>query len=145
MTAGRPPKPIATLEAQGTARRGRHDKRKIEPKSGSKITLPATLKGEAARFWKAEIPKLEAMGVLDGIDQRYLIGLATAWANWKSEQAAYDRGEVKITMVATAWATFDKIASRFGMNPVDRTKLATGDNRDDSDPFAEWLKRGGLN
>lgn len=142
----RPRKPIATLEAQGTARKCRHSKRADEPSSGTRVTCPSHLRGVSAKFWKAIVPKLEAMGILDGIDQSQLEGLSIAWANWRNEQKQYTEGVGHIYKVTCAWNSFDKIAGKFGMNPVDRTKLATA-AEEDADPFTEWLKkkRGDLN
>ena len=139
MPRGRPAKPIAVLKAQGTDRKERHSKREIEPASGCCASKPADLVGEAGEFWDSEVPKFQAMGILDGVDQRELVALSKAWANWWTVQEQFENGRAKITAVATAWNTFDKIACKFGMNPVDRTKLAT-EKKEADDPFTEWLK-----
>lgn len=135
----RPPKPIAQLKAQGTFNVTRHGDREDEPSSGTAIVCPDWLDGEALEFWKAQVPNLEAMGILDGIDSSSLAGLCVAWSNWRREQDALDSGTGHIYRVACAWNLFSKIASQFGFDPVSRTKLATTKPVED-DPFTEWLK-----
>ena len=137
---GRPAKPIAVLEAQGTKQKCRHAKRENEVTSGESVQMPDSLTGEAAAFWSRNVPKFEAMGILDGVDTETLVMLCKAYANWHREQEAYENDDKPIRFVVSAWGMFDKLASRYGMTPVDRTKLATEKKADD-DPFTEWLKR----
>ena len=129
---------ISQLKASGSFRADRHSKREQEPTSGTTVKMPRSLKGEAAKFWRANVPKLEIMGVLDGIDEATLVGLATAWANWRKEQAAYEDGTGHVYRVSCSWTCFAKIASRFGLNPVDRTKLGTSE--EPSDRLAEFIR-----
>jgi len=135
---GRPPKPIEILNRQGTSRDDRHAKRAKEPKSGVAIKMPRTLKGDAAKFWKRCFPMLEAMSVTDGVDVFYLERLAIAWANMVVEQKRYDAGETDIYHVGSAWKVFDSIASKFGLSPVDRTKLATSE--EPTDVLMEFIR-----
>lgn len=145
MARGRPRKPIAILKTQGTFNATRHADREHEPTSGTALTCPDWLAGNARDFWDDIVPKLEAMNILDGIDTATLTALAVAWSNWRREQAEYDAGSGHIYRLSCAWGMFDKIASKFGLNPVDRTKLATATPPDEDDPFTQWLARGGLN
>ena len=140
MPRGRPRKPIALLKAQGTFNTTRHDHRQVEPTSGTTVKMPRSLKGEAAKFWKSVVPKLEEMNILDGIDAPYLETLSRSWSNWHKEQAAYEAGDGHIYRVSCAWTMFDKIASKFGFSPVDRTRLAIDRKSNEPDPFEEWLK-----
>lgn len=141
MPAGRPPKPTATLKASGGFRKDRHAGREHTSDSGTTIEQPAWLVGDALEFWQRNVPKLEAMGILDGIDESQLAGLATAWANWRREQNDFDAGNGHVYRVSNAWNMFDKISGKFGFSPTERTKLAIEPPSDELDPFEEWLKQ----
>ena len=138
----RPRKPIAVLKSQGTYNSTRHAEREHTAVSGMSIEQPSWLSGDALEFWQRNVPKLEAMGVLDGIDEATVTALAVAWSNWRKEQDDYDAGNGHIFKVSCAWNAFDKIGSKFGLNPVDRTKLAIHNPSDEHelDPFEQWLK-----
>lgn len=138
MPKGRPAKPLSVLKAQGTDRPHRHASRESEPTSGSAVAMPDDLTDDGIKWWQFTVPKLEAMGVLDGVDTNALIGMANAWANWCNEQRKYEEGCAKITAVSAAWNVYDKIACRFGMTPVDRIKLAT-EAKEEEDSFEQWL------
>ena len=140
MTRGRPPKPIGLLKAQGTYNATRHADREHTANSEANIEQPAWLSDDARGFWQRNVPKLEAMGILDGIDEATVTALAVAWGNWRKEQADYDAGNGHIYKVSCAWNAFDKIGSKFGLNPVDRTKLTIEKPSDELDPFEQWLK-----
>ena len=137
----RPRTPIATLKMNGNFRKDRHGDREHEPTSGSPVTCPEWLVGDALDFWNENVPKLQAMNVVDGADQASLIGLSVAWSNWTREQREYETGTGKIHRVNSAWATFDRLAGKFGLNPVDRTKLGVEPAPDENDPFVQWLAR----
>jgi len=139
MPVGRPPKPTSVLKASGGFRKDRHGDREKTAASGTTVEQPAWLDGDALVFWQRNVPKLEAMGILDGIDESQLVGLATAWANWRKEQTDYEAGNGHIYRVSNAWSMFDKLSSKFGFSPTERTKLAIEPPPED-DPFEEWLK-----
>jgi len=141
MPAGRPPKPTSVLKSGGGFRKDRHGHREHTPESGTTIEKPSWLAGDASDFWDRNLPKLETMGILDGIDESQLAGLATAWANWRKEQSDYESGTGHIYKVANAWNMFDKIGSKFGFSPTERAKLAIEPPSDELDPFEEWLKQ----
>ena len=124
MPAGRPPKPTSVLKASGGFRKDRHGDREHTAESGMAIEKPAWLAGDASDFWDRNLPKLEAMGILDGIDESQLAGLATAWANWRKEQtpqeSAANRGdsqETKEPSEVTSQVTFISTVSESGKVP----------------------------
>ena len=143
MPAGRPPKPTATLERQGTFRSHRHEARKDAPSSGGDPKPPSWLKGEALKFWKQNVPRLQTMGVVESIDTEMLAGLARLWSNWRKEQRAYERGRRKVYAVNAAWKIFAAEAAKFGFTPVDRIKLVTrGKEPDDPQEVLQKILRG---
>ncbi len=145
---GRPPKPIAILKQQGTYDASRHAKRGAEPSSNSMVAMPDDLSGDAADFWLVTIPKLEVMGILDGIDVAELEALCRWWAAWRlamdkleAIQAGNREGNSysAMTEAAQAWKAFDRIASQFGFTPTQRTRLAIEKPNAEPDPFERWL------
>ena len=139
MPAGRPPKPTSVLKASGGFRKDRHGDREHTAESGTTVEQPAWLDGDALAFWQRNVPRLETMGILDGIDESQLTGLATAWANWRKEQTDYEAGNGHIYRVSNAWSMFDKLSSKFGFSPTERTKLAIVPTIDVLDPFEQWM------
>ena len=137
---GRPRTPTAILKATGGYRADRHQDREHEPKSGTELNCPDWLAGNARDFWNDIVPKLEAMNIVDGADLGSLIGLCVAWSAWMRERVAYEDGSGHIYKVSCAWSMFDKIASKFGLAPTDRQKLATAKPDEADDAFTEWLK-----
>ena len=144
MPAGRPPKPASVLKSGGGFRKDRHGHCEHTAESGMAIEKPAWLAGDASDFWDRNLPKLEAMGILDGIDESQLTGLATAWENWRREQTDYEAGNGHIYRVSNAWSMFDKLSSKFGFSPTERTKLAVEPPDGEDDPFEQWLKANSL-
>ena len=143
---GRPNKPISVLKAQGTWRKGRHGE---EATSGTEVEIPGELDGYAGEFWARNIPKLQNMGVLDGIDSEFLFALARWYGVWRECDDlvnAIQKGEKEgkiygaITQSKMAFAAFTELAKQFGLSPVARAKLAAKSS-DETDEFAEYLKR----
>lgn len=138
MTRGRPRKPVAALKVNGGFRKDRHGDREHEPSSDTPVTCPEWLAGDALDFWNDVVPKLRAMKILDGADAGSLIGLCVAWSNWRREQRAYEAEIGKIHRVNSAWATFDRLAGKFGLNPAARIRLATPE--ESTDALQEYIK-----
>lgn len=125
----RPPKPIEVLNMQGTSRRDRHAGRECEPQSGGLPVKPAWLKGVAADFWDEVIELVTKMNIAQSVDSSSLAGMCRWWAEWRrldrrlEELGDTDDAYKLIIQAGLAWKHFDKMASKFGFTPVDRTKL----------------------
>ena len=152
MAGGRPPKAIGILNLQGTSRPDRHSHRSKEPQSGGKPECPKWLKGDAAKFWRDAVPKLDRMGILQSIDSAELAALCRSWAEWRKsdrrlEAEDDDKVRFRLTILAgMAWKQFEKIATKYGLTPVDRIRLATSEETKVDSPLVQMLKaRQGMN
>lgn len=129
----RPPKPTAMHRLNGTYRPDRHGARATEPFVEGVPQAPEWLDGDALEFWNYLVPLLVEAGVLSPLDGPVLAGLCCHWRNWSREQERYNAGEGHIYSVSNAWSAFERAASKFGLTPVDRVRLAAGPKSEESE------------
>ena len=137
---GRPPKPkvIRTLE-------GNRSQTPIPdevPASG----VPAKPEGlceVASAHWDHVVEHVVGWGIAKSIDANALEQLCNYWALWKSlvpkAQANPSDKDIRIALIGYS-DSWQKLASKFGMSPVDRAKLAITEAKKKDDFENEFLK-----
>ncbi len=128
---------------------------KNEPKPApKKPDCPDWLPGEARKIWEEEAPKLEKLGLLTEIDgEEFARYCATTYRARQAEVEVEKNGimvpgAVKGTMVKNVavaisrdyHAAATKMADKFGMNPVARTRIETP-GEEEADPMESLLSR----
>ncbi len=136
MPGGRPRKPTSAKILDGTFRADRDGPAdSVVPAPGSPVA-PASLQGEALAFWNQIVPDLVARGVAAACDAPTL-GYLCEW--WSLYRRLYDslppEGSLAgctqtITQMAIATDKFDRLASKYGLNPSDRAKLRIAPAKD---------------
>lgn len=127
MPTGRPRKPIQAKILDGSYREDRDGP--IPPATGSPPESPAGLHGEALAFWGRVVPDLIERGVVAGSDTTALVLMCEWWALYRRLRDSLPpegslAGQTQtITQMAIATDKFDRLASRFGLNPSDRARL----------------------
>jgi P27 family predicted phage terminase small subunit len=156
--SGRHRKPAAKLKLLGEYREDRHGDRFDDSHLDSAVEKPEGMNSVAERFWDSVVPGLVEAGYVKAIDQPQLRGMcewwaryitASTWLSHRQTRGALD-GELKDVeliakihgMAQKAWAAFSAVASRFGMTPSDRAKLAA-EPKEEADEFdKDRLKHG---
>ncbi len=126
---GRHRKPVAEHVRDGTYRADRHGPVPEPEPPAPPPERPADLAGGAAEFWDRVL--LLIGPTLRPADGPQLVQMCRWWARWVECEAALDAEETPGTVehsrlikaAATCSASFDRIASRFGLTPADRAKL----------------------
>jgi P27 family predicted phage terminase small subunit len=135
---GRPPKPTALHELEGTLRPDRHGRRKREPRPNGGATAPSWLSPEARREWKRISPELERLGLLTMVDRAALAAYCEAWSRLHAATRAIRAAErvadsVEVARCARrAEQATDKIvrlAAEFGLTPAARAGIEVADPR----------------
>ncbi len=117
---------------------------------------PDWLPGEAKQLWNTEAPRLERLGLLcetDGDEfARYcLLSVRAKQAELEIERegltvdGAVKGTKVKNPMVQIARdysAAASKIADKFGLSPVSRSRIEVSGAKDDDDPMEQLLRKG---
>jgi len=135
MPAGRPRKPQALLDLQGTSRA---DRARTPPRPGGKPKMPSWLDAEAKRWWRRVVPQLVRLGIATNLDSDTLAGCARWFSIWRAADArlASGDGDYKQTLaVLISWKQFAAAVSKFGLSPTDRERLRDqlSEPADDSD------------
>lgn len=160
MPAGRPPKPSALKRAEGNP--GKRRLNDSEPRFSSDLKCPAWLTAEAKREWRRVTAELEALDMLQSVDQAALASYCMAWARWQAaEKIVSDEGQtVKEPVVNKAGvvvgyktkrhpattvakderAAMLRSAALFGFDPSSRSRLHTGKGAAPEDPFEAFMR-----
>lgn len=146
MTAGRPPKPTELHKLHGTFRKDRHgDREASEEAFQGRPVKPDWLDEDAGQLWDELTSQMVPGKIAKRVDSTQLAVMCRWWARYKYlmdrvEKESFD-DEVCDKLEARAkraWATFDSIASRFGMTPSDRAKLRLKQDKNEDDHFGEF-------
>lgn len=132
MPAGRPAKPTAVLKLQGTYERHRHQSRADESLSGGEPIKPAAIGKDGGAMWDRVVRLLpaEALGELD---TDALTAMCLWYQRFRTKMRRTDyKSHVEAAM---AWKNCAGLMSKFGMTPVDRTKIKAESEREDDDPL----------
>jgi P27 family predicted phage terminase small subunit len=138
MARGRPRKPTALKVLEGTARA---DDLGCEPQPAGKPIMPRGMDSEAKKLWRAVVPELTAMRIAAGIDAHELQAMCEWWARYRhaaKRLAAADDSDFYRWSIAAGmcWKNFSSIASKFGLNPADRSRLRVLGNDKPQSKFA---------
>jgi phage terminase small subunit len=129
MPAGRPPKAIDLHILEGTFDKRRHAGQ-VDVLAEGVPTPPRDLKGAALKFWKRVAPELVRAGIAKAIDAPEL----TLMCQWHARSEKYGRQLDRLQPTARAFQAiflaahlaatrFNKISSKFGLNPTDRARI----------------------
>lgn len=136
MGRGRPRKPTATLKLMGAFRNNRHAERENEPQPTGTPVAPAWLDETGLELWNRLVPKLIAIGVAKDFDNESLGSMCRWWSAWRKADAALVENGITtagMNQSVAAWKQFSLLASKFGLTPVDRTKIAVEPKDDNQD------------
>ncbi len=139
---GRHKTPIARLKILGSLDRdkARHAGRGREPAATGKPTKPRKLGKVASAFWDKYVPGLVATGVAKSIDAPALEAMCQWWQEYQRLYADSDvEDRYRVSRMAAAHKQWVLLASKFGMSPVDRTRIETLE-QDTSDLTLKYLK-----
>ena len=133
-------KPTAVLKLQGDYYPSRHGDRSREPQPSGEPQMPAWLPERAQEFWRRHVPHLVRIGVATSVDEEALARMCV-WHDESHKLLALDeheRDEKWIYRFQAADKNLRDYLGKFGMTPVDRTKIEVGP-RQDHDPAAEFI------
>ncbi|MGL4513819.1 MAG: P27 family phage terminase small subunit [Lacipirellulaceae bacterium] len=130
MSLGRPPKPTSLHLVEGTFRGDRHGERLAEPRPDGLPEVPAWLEGEALGHWQEVVPTLVATRVAKALDSHALAMMCTWWAEWRRLRDAPPETSGRVYLLGRAQREWSALASRFGLTPADRTRLAADAEKD---------------
>jgi phage terminase small subunit len=120
---GRPPKPTALLELQGTARKDRHGKRaEPKPKKGFP-PAPEWLQPEAKTEWERVCEGYDEQGIITKLDRGMLATYCQMWARY----VASEKAEPYVMLPASFISTMASVANKLGLDPSGRVKLRVPD------------------
>ncbi len=142
MPGGMPAKPTAELKLMGNYDKRRHANRADETLAIGMPRKPEGMSAQEAWLWDTVVDTMPA-AALSSLDTATLIGLCWWWGEWRRLTAAIEDGGCDAyrasCMAASAWKQFSGMASKFGMSPVDRTKIQLPNNGggDEFDAFLE--------
>lgn len=133
-------KPTAVLKLQGDYYASRHGDRSREPQPSGEPRMPAHLSDRAREFWNRNVPELVRIGVATALDEEALTRLCVWYdESQKLLEMREDQRDPKwIYHFQAADKNLRDYMGRFGMTPVDRTKIEVGP-RQDHDPAAEFI------
>lgn len=123
--SGRPRKSAANLKLHGTYRKDRHATRPDDGAEPPLTVKPEWLTGEASAFWDRVIVPLAKSGRAVVADGEMAAGMCDWWREWRDAPS--------IAAKNIAWKNFVSCASRFGLSPADRAKLAAPTSSGQSD------------
>ena len=130
-------KPKGVLKLQGAFRTARHADMADDILATGTPVKPDGLPPFAEAMWDHVIKTVHA-DILAEADTACLEGMAHWYSVWRTRIASTDNAELRTA--AAAWDRFAALTVRFGMSPVDRTKIKLNakDNRP-MDPMEELL------
>ncbi len=114
----------------GTMRQDRYGSEADIVQIEGEVRKPRGLDRLAAAFWDEQCPALVKAGVLKASDAGEFTALCQWWARYcklsreLDQKKADDEGYLSLLRATDlACRAFDRLASRFGMSPVDRARL----------------------
>jgi phage terminase small subunit len=137
-------KPIEALRLAGTYREDRHGARAAVPSLPGVPVKPVDLDGEAGELWDQIVPILAENGYCSAVDTAALASACQAWA---ASQAAYRHFLANPTdkNARIAWAAtrrlWDQAASKVGLLPADRLRMAPPADRPVSTDLADFMSQ----
>jgi phage terminase small subunit len=121
---GRPPKPTALLELQGTFQKCRHGTRASEPKPSKGFPdAPEWLAPEGKAEWDRVNLAYAESGIVTQLDRGMLATYCQMWARFVASETA----EPYTPLPASFISTMATIANKLGLDPSGRTKLRVPD------------------
>ncbi len=131
---GPPKQPTELKILKGTYQACRDGPLAEQVRPGGTPTIPEGLHDDAKAFWNAVVPGLVAMGVATAVDSFELGEMCKWWERYQRFGKQLDEllddagpsapGAFRVLANAgNAWERFDRIASKFGLTPADRSKL----------------------
>lgn len=138
---GRPRKPTAEHERDGTLREDRHGGRRREPAFGGEPARPKGMGKDAAELWDVIVPHLVGRGVAKATDAAALELLCFWWGKWRilSRKKRDDlQHDSRLAMASKQW---NAIAAKFGLTPADRARLEVPEGGDLKNPFEAFMQR----
>jgi P27 family predicted phage terminase small subunit len=123
-------KPTAILKINGGFRKDRHGVRgDVAPPPGVP-EKPSDLSEPAGWLWDQVVPGLVEMGVVGRLDTPELVEMCRWYGRYRRCAEVMDgadlsdKGSYRIVIqTSMTWQRFESIASRFGLTPIDRSKL----------------------
>lgn len=126
MPAGRPPKPTAQHELDGTFRSDRHGDRADLSWLPGKPVKPKGLDEDSNWLWDLVVGQLPE-GARAAVDAVQLIALCNWWRRYTKYARMMDEeigNPMHVScMECMAWKNFTKLAAEFGLSPAARTRL----------------------
>lgn len=130
-------KPKAILQLQGALRTARHADMADDVLAIGQPIKPDGLPPYADAMWEHVIRSIHP-DILAESDTSSLEGMCHWYSVWRSHILSIDASELRIA--AAAWDRFAAVSIRFGMSPVDRTKIKlTAKPNRKKDPMEELL------
>ncbi len=126
MGRGRPPLPTEELIRRGTYRADRHAKREDAPLFSAGPEKPKGLNRIAAKYWRDVIQPLVEKNLVAVVDRPALEALANWYAIYHAqmEQLAENPANIGLfNAVNKSWATYSRLAAKFGLTPGDRNAI----------------------
>lgn len=149
----RPPQPTTKLKLNGTYREDRHGERNEPQHAGGKPLMPVGMAGRAADEWVRIVDVLDG-DMLSPADQSLLASYCMAVAQLHESQASIEsagllveghNGSVRrnpaLMIQKQAVEVIAMTASRFGLSPADRAKLAIPKKDEDDELNALLAQR----
>jgi len=127
MPRGRPRIPLEKLRLVGSFRTNEHGDRLNEPQASGEPVKPHGMSREASAEWNRLVPLLLAMRTVKEIDTQAVVAACEMWALYRKafrQAMKYPTDKDVRGAVVAYLASWDKAASKLGMNPVDRAKLS---------------------
>ena len=132
MPGGRPAKPTAVLRLQGTFEPGRHKSRADEALSAGDPVKPRGLGKDGSAMWDRTV-RLLPPDALGELDTDALTAMCLWFQRFRTKMRRTDyKSHVEAAM---AWKNCAGLLAKFGMTPVDRTKIKSEAEGDDDDPL----------
>ena len=150
---GRPRKPDALKELEGTMRKDR----KVEgsARATGMPKRPIGLSSQAVRIWKSLGPKLHDLGLLAEIDASTFAVYCQAYADWLQltriltklgptnwyfeTQSGYRQAIPEIAVRDKAYQVMQRLETRFGLDPSSRSGISTDAHQKVLDATEEFL------
>ena len=93
-------------------------------------SMPNSLRGQAARFWRQWVPVLHQKGSISEVDVPQLVNLAETWEMLQDLRASYRKSEpgtreatYTASIVVGVLKQYTALAAKFGMTTADRARL----------------------
>ena len=153
--SGRPRKPDALKQLQGTARKDR--KRPNTPEPTGKPKRPIGLSRQAVRVWSDLAPKLIDLGLLSAIDASTFAVYCQAYADWlkltrhlnklgplnwfQTSDSGYRQVIPEVAVRNTAYQVMQRLETRFGLDPSSRSSMSIAEAETSRNAVEEFLFR----